>query len=206
MTSATPARCLACVAVLMLAACMPSVRITPLASAARSGDLDSIDRLLAAGADVNEPTGVNGWPPVVHAIHTRQRQAVVRLLERGASLEGTAGRDALFMASGYGDAETVAILLSRGVPLPQDAPSLASLVAVTIGGAWDIDYQWSGCERHTAVAKLLVAKDPDVRVVGILSPTSVARARSTFEYRVARWYAQHKGCDELLRIVGRGEG
>ena len=200
-----PRRGLACLAVVMLAACVPSVPLTPLATAARSGDLEAVDRLLAAGADINEPSGVNGWPPVVHAIHTRQRQVLVRLLERGASLEANAGRDALFMASGSGDAETVAILLSRGVPLPQDAPSMASLIAVAIGGAWDIDYSWS-CDRHTAVAKLLVAKDADVKVVGILSPTSVARARSTLEYRVARWYAQHKGCDELLRVVGRGEG
>jgi hypothetical protein len=49
-------------------------------------------------------------------------------------------------------------------------------------------------------------RDSDLRVVGILSPTSLARAKSTFKYRVARWYAQRKGCDELLRVVGRGEG
>jgi hypothetical protein len=46
------------------------------------------------------------------------------------------------------------------------------------------------------------ARDSDLRVVRELSPTSVARARSTFENRVARWYARRKGCDELLRIVG----
>ena len=77
----------------------------------RHGDIATIDRLVSAGANINEPSGVNGWPPVVHAIHTRQRQAVLKLLERGASLEGSAGRDGLFMASGYGDAETVSILL-----------------------------------------------------------------------------------------------
>jgi ankyrin repeat protein len=206
MTSTTVARAAVGFTVLLLAACVPSVPVTPLANAARGGELDAIDRLIAAGADVNEPSGVNGWPPVVHAIHRRQRDAAVRLLERGASLDGRIGRDALFMASGYGDAETVAVLLSRGVPLPQDAPSMASLIAAAIGGAWDIDYRWSGCDRHAAVARLLVAKDPDLKVVGILSPTSVARTRSTFVYRVARWYACHKGCDELLRIVGRGEG
>jgi hypothetical protein len=98
------------------------------------------------------------------------------------------------------------VLLSRGVPLPQSVTAAGELIAAAIGGAWDIDYQWSGCDRHTAVAKLLVAQDSDLRVVGILSPTSVARAKSTFKYRIARWYAQRKGCDELLQTVGRGEG
>jgi ankyrin repeat protein len=66
-------------------------------------------------------------------IHTRQPQAVLKLLERGASLEGSAGHDALFMASGYGDAETVSMLLSYGVPLPQDAPSAARGISTTAG-------------------------------------------------------------------------
>ena len=202
MDSQTVLRVSAALAVLMLVACGPGQPVTPLATAARSGDLSAIDTLVAAGADINEPSGVNGWPPLIHAIHKGQRQALVRLLERGASVEGRVGRTALFMASGYGDAETVSLLLSHGVPVPDDAPSAASLRAVTVGGAWDIDYQWSGCDRHAAVARLLVARDPDLRVVGELSPTSVARARSTFENRVAHWYAHHKGCDELLRIVG----
>ena len=202
MASQTVVRLGAVLAVVLVVACGTGQPITPLATAARSGDLATIDRLITAGADVNEPSGVNGWPPVMHAIHTGQRQAVARLLDRGASLDGKVGRQALFMATGYGDAETVSVLLSRGVQLPQDASSAGSLIAAAIGGAWDIDYRWSGCDRHTAVAKLLVARDSDLRVVGELSPTSVARARSTFENRVARWYARRKGCDELLRIVG----
>jgi ankyrin repeat protein len=190
-----------CLAVMIFAACGSGAPLTGLATAARAGDLATIDRLVAAGADINEPSGSNGWPPVIHAIHKGQRQALARLLDRGASVAGRTGRQALFMASGYGDADSVALLLGHGAPLPEDAPSAASLIAVAVGGAWDIDYQWSGCDRHAAVAKLLVARDPDFRVVGELSPTSVARARSTFEYRVARWYAEHKGCTELLRVV-----
>jgi ankyrin repeat protein len=192
--------------VILLAACAPPPPVTPLAAAARRGDLPEIDRLIAAGADVNEPSGHHDWPPLIHAIHNGQRLAVSRLLERGAALDGQVGQRALFMASGYGDAETVASLLSRGVAMPDSVPAAGELIAVAIGGAWDIDYTWSGCDRHTAVVKLLVARDSDLRVVGILSPTSLARARSTLKYRVARWYAQHNGCDELVRIVGRGEG
>jgi ankyrin repeat protein len=202
MTARTLGRGIPLLVVLLLGACTQAPPLTPLAAAARTGDLAAIDRLAAAGVDLNAPSGSNHWPPVMHAIHKGQRPALARLLERGASLVGTTGPKALFMASGYGDAETVSLLLSRGVPMPDSVPAAAELIAVAIGGAWDIDYQWSGCERHTAVARLLVARDPDLRVVSELSPTSVARVRSTFENRVARWYARRKGCDELLRIVG----
>ena len=69
-----------------------------LASAARSGDLGEIDRLVAAGADVNEGSGVNGWPPVLHAIHKHQLASLERLFEHGAFIHGETGRVALEMA------------------------------------------------------------------------------------------------------------
>ena len=200
------AHTIAVLAVVTLAACTSGLPNTPLATAARTGDLAAIDQLIAAGANVNQPSGRNGWPPVIHAIHKGQRAAVARLLARGASVEGATGSKALFMAAGYGDAESLGLLLTQGAPMPDTVTAAGELMAVALGGAWDIDYTWSGCERHAAVAKLLVDRDSDLRVVGILSPTSLARARSTFHYRVAHWYAQHKGCDELLRIVGGGEG
>jgi ankyrin repeat protein len=76
-----------------------------LASAARTGDLETIDRLIAAGADVNAPSGVNDWPPILHALHKGQHDSVERLLERGASVHGRAGQDVVRWISGYGAAE-----------------------------------------------------------------------------------------------------
>ena len=58
-----------------------SYPLTPLASASREGDLAAIDRLLAAGADVNLGSGVNGWSPTMHAIHKNQSTALARLLD-----------------------------------------------------------------------------------------------------------------------------
>src|SRR6476659_1285018 len=89
--------------------------LTPLAKAARTGDIGEIDRLIAAGADVNAGSGVNAWPPLMHAVHKGQVRAVARLLERGASVDGDVGREALVMASGDRDAKSVALLLRRGV-------------------------------------------------------------------------------------------
>src|SRR5688572_4006073 len=86
------------VVILLFGACAQGAPPTPLAAAARRGDLADIDRLIATGADVNEPSGRNNWPPLIHAIHKGRRQAVMRLLEHGASLDGNVGRTALFMA------------------------------------------------------------------------------------------------------------
>lgn len=190
------------VMLITLAACgQGGTPTTSLASAAREGDLTAIDRLIAGGADVNQTSGRADWPPIVHAIHEGQRAAAVRLLEHGASIEGDAGRRALLMASGYGDAETVKLLLEKGVELPKTAEEGGLLMATAIGGVWDIDHEWSGCDRHTQVVRLLLAADSDLHVVRELSPRSVARARSTFQNRVAEMYARRKGCTDLLRLL-----
>ena len=188
---------------LTIPACVARLPGTALGIAALEGDVAAIDRLIGAGANVNEPSYLHDWPPVIHAIHKGQLQAVVLLLERGASLDGAIGEKALLMASSSGDADILGVLLARGVPLPKDGPKAASLVAAAVGGSWDYDSTWSGCERHTAVARMLVARDPDLRTVGSPWPASVARAKSTLEYRVARLYARLKDCDELLRVVSR---
>jgi ankyrin repeat protein len=121
-----------------------------LASAARAGDLDTIDRLVAAGADVNAPSGVNGWPPILHALHKGQHASVERLLEKGASLQGRAGRDVVRWVSGYGAAE------------------------------------WRGCEAHTRLLRLVLARDPVLK-------DGADEAKS---------FARRKGCSEILQMLG----
>jgi ankyrin repeat protein len=191
--------------VLMFGACDEGVPGTPLAAAARRGDLAEIDRLIALGANVNEPSSRRDWPPIVHAIHTRERAAVVRLLDRGASLDRQGGRTALEMASGYGDAETVRVLLSRGARIPTTDGGAGSLMGAAFAGAWDIDYRWSGCERHTDVVRTLLAHDPRLRqhlpnrVKGL--PYSPASLAGKLARVYAGWFVRHKGCDELVRIL-----
>jgi ankyrin repeat protein len=108
-----------------------------LASAARTGDLETIDRLVAAGADVNAPSGVNGWPPILHALHKGQHASVERLLASGASLQGQAGRDVVLWVSGYAAAEwrgcnahaqLLRLILARG-PALQDGADEAKAFA-----------------------------------------------------------------------------
>ena len=77
----------------------------------------------------------------------------------------------------------VRVLLAHGVTPPTD------ILESAVGGAWDIDYRWSGCQRHTAVTRALLDKNPRLRM-----PQS-------FGGRIARAWANLKGCDDLLRLV-----
>ena len=89
--------------------------LTPLASAARTGDIAAIDRFVAAGDDINMGSGVNDWPPIQHAVHKGQKAAVARLIEDGAVIGGSVGQEAMKMARGSGDAGIEGLLVAHGV-------------------------------------------------------------------------------------------
>lgn len=103
---------------LLAAGCLaaePS-RFTPLANAARTGDLATMQRLLASGVSPNvvDPGG-NRWTPLLHAIHKRQRASVDLLLRSGADPKlSVNGLRPLLMAVGTGKAPIVRRLLQAG--------------------------------------------------------------------------------------------
>ena len=104
-------RTIAILLAVILAGACGHVAVSPLAAAARAGDLTEIDRLLAAGADINAGSGVNHWPPVIHAVHKGQVKALERLLDRGAVADQPVRDRALNVAQGSGDeAEVRAVL------------------------------------------------------------------------------------------------
>jgi len=96
---------------LSVAACGYGMPVSPLAAAARSGDVKEIDRLLDGGADINAGSGVNDWPPLIHAIHKQQLAALEHLLERGAILDQQIAARALNVARGSGDEVAVRPIL-----------------------------------------------------------------------------------------------
>ena len=108
-------RLLPALPLILLAACTthpPSL----LAGAARGGQIAEIRRLVQSGSNLNEGSGVNNWPPVMHAVHKHQREAVKTLLELGADPNQFAsGMNAITMATSYGDTETVQLLKSTKV-------------------------------------------------------------------------------------------
>lgn len=135
----------------LLAAC-GGVPVTPLIAAAREGDTVQIRSLVAKGADVNEPAGVNGWTPLEHAVHKNQIGSVQALLDAGADPNAASpgGTTPLIMAAGYGYTPIVELLLNRGAnPRLSDRKGNNALDAA-ISGTGDIDrFTLFDCQRPT---------------------------------------------------------
>jgi ankyrin repeat protein len=87
---------------------------TPLLFAARVGDVDSMELLLAAGADANDALP-NGASALVVAAHSGQGAVGALLLDRGADPNAaTVGYTALHAAVLRGDLKLVRALLTHG--------------------------------------------------------------------------------------------
>src|SRR5437870_2758650 len=113
----------------------------PLTSAARSGDVRAIRTLVAQGADPNAPDGVNGWPPLEHAIHKAQMGTMVALIDAGADPNpaNPRGMPPLMRAAGYGYTDMVNVLLMRGADPRQRDRDGATALDFAITGVSDID-------------------------------------------------------------------
>jgi ankyrin repeat protein len=94
---------------------LSSFDVSELAGAARRGDLAAIARLVDSGADLNAGSGVNDWPPVMHAIHKGQLGSLQLLIERGAVIDGERGRRCLEMARRDGPPEIARYLEEHGI-------------------------------------------------------------------------------------------
>jgi ankyrin repeat protein len=87
-----------------------------LSHAAESSNVEIIEMLLAANADVNVPSDGIGYPPITLAAGKKCFDCVKRLAEKGAIIDrrDKLGCTALFYAACNDDAPLVEYLLSRG--------------------------------------------------------------------------------------------
>ena len=161
---------------LLLAGCVsPNNDFTPLANAARAGDVANVRALIAHGADPNEVAGQNNWTPLLHAIHTHQTASVQALLDGGADVNRPSGNKLtpLMMAAGYGYTDIVRLLLQRGAD-----PRIADLdgfhaVDLAAAGVPDIDrFTLFQCQDETV--RLLRDADPTIHI----TPRFAAWARA----------------------------
>jgi len=184
-------------AALLVAGACDEAPDSPLIQAARTGSLDTITRLLDAGADVNlpGPTG-DDWDatPLQHAILARQPGAVRLLLDRGADPNRVAGPNApapLLLAAGDTDPTFVNLLLAHGAdPGIEDesggTPLSRAVAAGTIHGP--DRPMFGGCRFETVRA--LLAHDPALRL----------KHNSAGDNAI--WWARLQRCRDVLRLIG----
>jgi ankyrin repeat protein len=160
--------------------------MTPLATAARNGRVEAIGLLLARGADPHRGCGVNGWTPLLHALHKNQLAAAAGLMATCTAPTAELD-DALFMAAGYAQTDAVGALLKRGANPRKDFGDGANALSNAVAGAFDIDYRYRGCAPHTETVRALLA-DPDLSLAGSAGES-------------ARRSAKHRGCDDMLALL-----
>lgn len=164
----------ACAAALLTACIPPSAWDMPeMIGAARDGNTGRLEQLLKDGADPNVRAGVNGWTPLLHAIHKNQPGSVAVLIANNADVDapGNGGVTPLIMASGYGYTEIVRQLLEAGARPGIRAANGTDALDAAVGGTPDIDRFTVGrCQTDTV--KLLLAAD---RTLSVAPSETVAR-------------------------------
>ena len=167
--------------------------ISPLAIAARQGDVAAIAAAAAAGDDINAvDPGSNRWTPLLHAIHKGRRDSVTALIAARADVNRGApgGLTPLMMAVGNGQTDIVRALLAAGADPGTEASEVLA-VAVSGGALTDIENPLLG-RCNTDVVRLLVKRTPGVRL-----PHSIRG-------RAALWIARLNHCGEVLSMVRPG--
>jgi hypothetical protein len=145
----------------------PHHRETPLHWAASSDDLEALDALLDAGADIEAAGGViGGGTPIADAVAFGQWNAARRLLERGA-------RTNLWQAAALGLPDRVRQQLDR-VPAPPQEELDNALWCAAHGGQREI-------------AELLLDRGANPAWVGHDGLTAAAAAERSDAHRLAGW-------------------
>ncbi|HYL75203.1 MAG TPA: ankyrin repeat domain-containing protein [Bryobacteraceae bacterium] len=171
---------------LLSAGCGLRQNTPTLVGASRDGRVDLIPVLIKQGADPNQRSGVNGWTPLMHAIHTHQKGSVIALLDNGADVNarGDGGSNPLLMAAGYGYTDIVNILLDRGADAHAQLQNGDNALTLAILGVSDIDrFTLGDCQDSTVRA--LLERAPDLHLKN--SPAAAAKA---------------KGCAGVAKLLG----
>jgi ankyrin repeat protein len=167
---------------LLLAACATRSTSPSLIQAARDGRTDLIPVLVKQGADPNQRGGVNGWTPLMHAIHKNQKGSVAALLDTGADVNGRSvdGSTALMMAAGYGYTDILNLLLDRGADAHAQMSDGTNALTFAVLGAPDID-RFTAVDCQGPTIKALIERAPDLQIRGsarVLRAVAAAKLKS----------------------------
>lgn len=171
----------------------------PLHLASRHADLGILHALIGEGADIELRDQRNGWTPLLHAIHVRNAPAVAALVEAGSDVNrtGRSGITPLIMASGYGMADTVRLLLASGADPRVEMGGRNALWAAAGGGAINdfTDGPPLG-QCFPEVVEILQNHAPDLRMGGGIQSRILGwLADNTCEPLVAELVAESRVAD-----------
>lgn len=163
---------------------------TPLAAAARNGDVGVLAQLIDQGADPNERSGLNDWTVLMHAVRARQHATARALLDAGADPNLASGESTpLLMAAGQGDEEMVGLLLDAGADARYQTADGFNALAAALLGSLEMDEPGSdGCRTETV--RVLRERAPELELP------------AAFSGQFPAGYAQAAGCAEALRLAG----
>src|ERR1017187_4010711 len=138
---------------------------TALSLSTRTATVTAVETLRRQGAPPHLRGGVNGWTPLMHAIHKNQPGAAHALLDGGAQVDsrGRSGETALMMAAGYVYTPLVELLLERGANPRAATPDGYNVLAAALGGSPDIDHFTLG-SCQAATVRALKRKDPSLHL------------------------------------------
>lgn len=129
----------------------------------RGGKVAAFQVLVAHGAPVDNLEDIKRGTPIIHAVHTGQLASIESLLSAGADARAQDSH-ALFLAAGYGDVEATLRLRDAGADPAAVSSEGSNALAAAVGGAWDIDASWRGCEPHTKIVAALLTRCPALQL------------------------------------------
>jgi len=134
--------------------------------AARSGDLEQIQRLVVEGTGVNEKTSQDETPLVIAAL-AGQGEIASYLLQRGADIDARnlGGLTALHAASYAGHTDIVALLIARGAAV-NDADNAFGVTPLHLASE----------ENHLETTRVLLAHGADITLLEVNGYNAVSRA------------------------------
>lgn len=161
-------------------------------SAARAGNIEALNQLIANGADLNEVD--RGYTPLTAAVESSQSASIAALLDAGANVNAPDGRGntALHEACLRGQAETVDLLLAKG----------ADVKAADNQGQTPL-HRASATNRSDIVEKLLKA-GADVNAEDKMRRTPLSVARSRRQNDVAALLEERGGTVPVVQMYGPG--
>ena len=153
---------------------------TAFAWAARAGQIEAMHILKEAGAPLDaQDQGVNGWTPIMHALHKDQTKAALALLEWGADPDASSrnGTTPLMRAACENEPEVVRALLDRGADPHRTTHDGDNVLVFAVHGG------------NADIVRMVLQAAPDLRLGD--SPGS----------RLARFVARLRGKDAVLDAI-----